>query len=214
MKQPRTPNVLAVWNRATEGEREYGENWYPMAHKAAARIAKAYGVSVPKVAGVISALSPNNKWHQNLVDAETFVEFWTDAKTGNWPTASTYPVGRQKAIDILTGLHENPVDAFMTGRAHKTLAFYLSIAFPYPSLDTVVVDGHAWNIATNQRLPLDKIGSITARRYEACSMAYVRAAIVAGVTPQAMQATCWLAWRRLANWQLDFEDMLLTTERM
>jgi len=213
MQRCTTPNVLRIYAQATEGEREYGENWYPVAHKAAARIARTTGFTVRQIAGVLSALSPSNRWHQNIVDAERFAIAARDGKSQ--PSASTYPIGRAKAWDILTEVVEDPEEVFTaTQTSMKTHAFFLSIAGPFSSVDLVVVDGHAWNIATNNRKPLGEVGTITPKRYKEASRCYVRAAMQAGVTPQAMQATCWLAWRRLASPQTQLEDILLTTERM
>ena len=217
-ERPLTPNVLQVYDMATEGEREYGEAWYPLAHKAASRIAVKYDVDMRVVAAVISALSPSNRWHQNLFDAERFVEAWADGrnKRKQLPpvTSVTYSQNWQKAWDLLRGLYDDPVEAFETGTAEKTRAFYLAIAEPYSNTNHVVVDGHAWNIATNRRRPLKEVPNLSKGRYRKCSRTYVRASHERGVTPQAMQATCWIVWRRLTNWQLEMDDLLLTTERM
>ncbi len=213
MKQPRTPNVLKVWKQSTEGEREYGEQWYRVAHGAAYRIGLTFGCRTAKVVGVISALSPSNPWHRNLTDAEAYCR--AHSRNERRPTASTYSNGQRKAWAILQDEYDDPLEAFETGSAWKTRAFYLSILNPHKSLDTVVVDGHAWNISTNQRVPLNDVGHIGKGRYHACARAYVRAAVRENVKPQAMQATTWLTWRRLNGYSLDFDaDLLLTTERI
>lgn len=210
-------NVLAVYDQATEGEREYGEQWYRTAHAAAARIGRKHDVPARTVAAVISALSPSNKWHQNIVDAERFVEAYANGRRYEQgePGASTYPVGRHKAWDILHGMYDDVEDAFLTGTAKKTHAFFLSIARPLDNIYTVTVDGHMYNVARDERTPLSEVPDLnSAGRYEDVSDAVVEASAARGVTPQAMQATTWLVWRRLDNWQLGLGDMLLTTERM
>jgi hypothetical protein len=214
--EPTELNVRLMWDRSTEGEREYGERWYPVAHKAAARIGAVYGFHVRQVSAVISALSPSNQWHQNLVDAEAYCEQAArKAPPRRPPSASTYPVGRTKAWDILFGMYDDPEDAFLTGTAMKTHAFFKSIAEPFTNLDTVVIDGHAWNIACGKRQSLREAGSIGKRKYEAAARCYIRTAIRVGVTPQAMQATCWIAWRRGNQYNLEFDDdLLLTTRRI
>ncbi len=210
MARPTTPNVLAVYARATEGEREYGEQWYPVAHAAAARIAKAYGSDIDTVAAVISALSPSNVWHNNLVDAERFVEEHAAGRQyeNGPPVATTYPVGRFKAWDILHGMYDHPRQAFETGTAKKTLAFYECIARPYENTGTVVVDGHAWNIATSTKVPLSDVPNLNrAGRY--CGPR-LRSRIVQAWHYDA--GSTGHMWRRGA--QLSLDDLLLTTERI
>ena len=58
--------VVAKFQLATSQEVQYGVDWYATALKIASRIASKYGTTTEVAAGVIAALSPNNRWERNL----------------------------------------------------------------------------------------------------------------------------------------------------
>ena len=67
-------NILRTFLHATSRECEDGVKWYPTAHNIACRIStKANNMELGKVVGTISALSPNNEWSKNCLDAERMV---------------------------------------------------------------------------------------------------------------------------------------------
>ena len=57
-------NLNYFFNNATNEQINQGIEWYEIANKEANKIAKKYNLEVYKVAQVISALSPRNKWEQ------------------------------------------------------------------------------------------------------------------------------------------------------
>lgn len=206
-------NVLGMFEQATEGERTYGEAWYRVAHNAADRIGRVNGVGTRTVAAVIAALSPSNEWQSNLVDAERYVQ----AHVGGMdrPGSRTYGPNQRKAWDILAA---GPGDLlrFFGPTAPKTRAFFLSIAEPNENHGTVVVDGHTYNIACGVYTSLSEVPDLGALgRYLPVSEAFCASAVIAGLTPQAMQATCWLTHRRLhLDVRADDFHPLITTSRI
>ena len=63
-------NILAVFFKSNDLEILQGAQWYFNAQSAALIMSERYRVSLEICAGVISALSPNNKWERNLIDPE------------------------------------------------------------------------------------------------------------------------------------------------
>ena len=59
-------NIINIYNLSTPAERRRGLAWYATAFTDCERIANQFGLPVNIVAGVVSALSPNNKWERNI----------------------------------------------------------------------------------------------------------------------------------------------------
>ena len=82
---------------------EQEPTWYGTAKARLEDIAKQHGVDVKTLAGVAAALSPNNRWAQNVAD----VKKWAAAQAAGTlkpdSSANTYPKNRNKAFRIMTG---------------------------------------------------------------------------------------------------------------
>jgi hypothetical protein len=61
------------------------------------------------------------------------------------------------------------------------------------------VDGHAYNIYAGVGRTLEDAGSLTAGQYKAAAEAYRRASAILGVPAYVVQATTWLAQRRITG---------------
>ena len=66
-------NITSVYRDADETQHAEGLVWYENAQKAAYHIAVKYDVPVYLVVAVIAALSPNNKWSRNVVNADSLI---------------------------------------------------------------------------------------------------------------------------------------------
>ena len=73
--------IVAKFTLATSQEVQLGCDWYPSALAIAGRIACKYGLRTEVAAGVIAALSPNNRWERNIVDAEAIIKCWAAGGT-------------------------------------------------------------------------------------------------------------------------------------
>lgn len=192
-------NILRVWKRATAAERGDGFVWYERAHAAAVAISDDSGHELSVVAAVISAISPNNSWALNLDQARALCLAVSDEERNDC-SASTYDGGdKARAIlsgDMLAACGTKASGAAFTYTAPKTRAFFQLIADPTLT-DVVVVDGHAWCIAQGERRPLEDVPSLTGNKYRQIANAYIVAAQRLGVPAHVVQATTWLAWRRI-----------------
>lgn len=62
-------NIVDMFHRATPGEREAGQNWYPNAHKIAVALSKRDKVPLREAAGLLADYSPQTAWGRNTVEA-------------------------------------------------------------------------------------------------------------------------------------------------
>lgn len=189
-------HILATFFHASAQERADGASWYHRASVAAAEIAAECSLSVATVAGVIAALSPNNRWERNVRDAALLCRLFVagGAAAAETCRVSTYSLNKRKALAILAGSH--PLE---TLGGLKVRAFYGCIMGD----NSVCVDGHAYAIWAGERIATTKTPKIGAKLYASISAAYVQAAdTINAVTGEVysaaqVQAITWLTWRRM-----------------
>jgi hypothetical protein len=189
-------NILAVFFAATDFETINGAAWYPAACEAALVMAQRYGVTLDTAAGVIAALSPNNRWERNLIDADSMIRAYSTGghNAANSIKVGTYNANKTKALAILSG--DNCLQVL---GGLKVRAFYDCIV----GGDSVCVDVHAYAIWAGQYIPTSKTPKITPKVYAAIAADYRLAANTINSILQAeysaaqIQAIAWLAWRRI-----------------
>lgn len=164
---------IELFNESTTEQRHLGLNWYLRANGAAKRISKLTGVSIPKVCGVISALSPNNKWERNLFDAELFI---------NNPSLETkvctYTANRVKALKILGTPNDSDIINILGGT--KTKSFYSNIL--NKNSETVTVDLWMYRAAEL---------SMSDKNYKLISGVITELAAMVNLKPYQVQAVLW-----------------------
>jgi len=195
-----TRNILGVFALATAGEVQEGLEWYNRANRVAASIASAHGISLETAAGVIAALSPNNRWERNIVDAENIIRVYAiaGAEEAQNVKVCTYGKMKDKAIQILESPTMAHHEDILNGR--KITAFYRCII---GCQDAVCIDGHAYSIWFGDRLTMKNVPNIGKKLYAEICDDYVEAAeILTGsrfenLTAYEVQAITWVTWRRL-----------------
>ena len=194
MSQPYVRNILRVYRKATPEDVEAGLEWYARALREAKHISKACGLPVSTVVGVMAALSPNNRWERNKVDAFSMCSAYTKGMGLDTFRVSTYFRMKVKAWSILEDSLTDDDAILDRLNGQKIRSFYSNIM----GLDEVTIDGHALNIARGYRenLTSDKT-NIGVRQYRELQEAYVRAAKRAKVRPHEMQAITWTVWKRV-----------------
>jgi len=116
-------NLDFFFNTSTDANIKDGLKWYQSANNEAQIIAKKYNLDMYKVAQVISALSPRNKWSQNIKDADRVCEAF---KLGLHPTdikVCTFHTNKFKAFNILANNKD------ITQKSLKTFNFVHNIAY-------------------------------------------------------------------------------------
>jgi hypothetical protein len=189
-------NILAVFFNATDLETIHGAQWYVDANHAAAIMAQRYNVTLHTAAGVIAALSPNNKWERNLTDADSMIRAYSMGgyKSAESIKVGTYNANKTKALAILSG-----DDCLSVLGGLKVRAFYDCII----GGDSVCVDGHAYAIWTGGYIPTTKTPKITPKVYQSIASDYRKAAATvnsilgANYSAAQVQAITWIVWRRM-----------------
>ena len=189
-------NILKLYRQATQEDTINGVEWYARAERMAKAIAQDAGLPLPTVIGVMSALSPNNRWERNCKDAATMCQAWQTGESMDSFKVSCYNTMKAKAWAILDlGLTDDE-DILSHLNGQKIRSFYSNIR----GLDEVTIDGHALNIARGKRegLTSDKT-NMGKREYRELQAAYVRAAKRVDVKPHVLQAITWTTWKRIHN---------------
>jgi DNA-binding NtrC family response regulator len=189
-------SILAVFFTASQAEIQEGAEWYNTANRTAKTIAETYGVSISRVAGIIAALSPNNRWHKNVRDAENLIKLWSVGADYQELKVSTYNANKRKAIAILLG--NDPLEEL---GGFKVRAFYGCIM----GHDDVCIDGHAFSIWSGQRVATSKTPTISAKLYNNIASDYQKATVIINevvgknYTAAQVQAITWVTWRNLVK---------------
>ena len=191
-------NIIATYQMATTEEIKDGVTWYRKAYLDCRKIAIKHTVSTHIVVGVVSALSPNNKWERNIVNADELIGAYMNGDGMDNIKVSTYHTMKRKAWSILVMMPtKDEVIPILNGQ--KITSFYQNIM----GYDTCTVDGHARNIyyAEREGLTTPKV-NVGKKEYVMLQQAYVDAGkqvIVNGQHLKAyeIQAITWVAWRRI-----------------
>ena len=167
--------IISHYKNADILQIQDGLTWYERAHNESLLLSMVFDISLPKVIGVIAALSPNNKWQRNLKDA------WNLLDTPLITTkCCTFTKQRQKALDILKSSGEE-AEILRILNGIKTQNFFKNILH-HKTSETVTVD--IWAFRSVNVKP-------TKKNYEPVAAAYREAAIELKLRPHQLQAVVW-----------------------
>jgi hypothetical protein len=175
--------LLSVLADASEADETEGAGWYLSGRSVAADLATEFGYSVAQSVGVIAALSPQNGWGNNVVQAGEALGAGSADEVGHYDDATG------KASAILSG--DLPEDV-LGGR--KVRSFYRNLLDPLRP-GHVTVDRHMVDLLTGERFADSKV-------LERVGAYHMFAAVIRGVArelgllPQVVQAVAWVSWRR------------------
>jgi len=187
-------NRLNDWfNLATEKEIKDGKNWYKDAQDFAKYLSDTYEIESYVCASVISALSPNNKWERNKVDAEAVIKAHLNGIAPEKIKVCTYNANKNKAFDILKG-------KIITEKSPKTHSFAMNVGLL--SSEHITID--KWQLRACLLYPKDGITpcveSCTAVQYRRIEKITSQIAKENNLKGYELQAIIWLtiknAWNR------------------
>ena len=115
-------NLDYYFNLANESEIKSGLNWYKEANDICKDIAQKYNTNTFIAASVISALSPRNKWSQNILDAYKVFEAIENNITPEQIKVCTFHTNKFKAFNIVNN------NIQITNKSLKTYNFVNNIA--------------------------------------------------------------------------------------
>jgi hypothetical protein len=193
-------NIVATYLLATDIECAEGADWYARARVAAQTINESVDLGYKRIAGVIAALSPNNRWERNLIDAENVCKVYINGDVSDVKQVKVCTYGKMldKAIKVLECNYVEEIPNILNGQ--KIRAFYECII---GNSDAVVVDGHAYSIWIGDRLTMKKVPNIGKKLYANIVADYIKATEIinskfnANLKPYQVQAITWIAWRRI-----------------
>ena len=113
-------NLDHFFNLATAEQIKEGREWYQLANDFCKITALEYNTDPLKVASVVSALSPRNKWSQNLKDAKKVFQAISEGKEANQIKVCTFNKNKFKAFELAKG------NIFITEDSPKTFNFVTS----------------------------------------------------------------------------------------
>lgn len=172
---------------------ETGASWYLKAKASCETIAQAHNVPVSIVTGVVAALSPNNQWERNLSNADQMISNFIAGEPIERCKPSTYKAMRDKAWTILKTGSASDDDILRQLRGQKIMSFYRCIM----GENDCVIDGHAYNIARNERVELtNNKTNISKNLYVELQNAYIAIAKKHGMQAHELQAITWEKWRK------------------
>jgi hypothetical protein len=150
---------------ATDSDIDNGIAWYKQAHYICKDLAKQYNTKLETVASIISALSPRNKWPQNIKDTITVLDAIHRDLTPDDIKVCTFHRNKHKAF--LLGKDQ----ASITDKSLKTFSFVNNIA----NLDASYVTIDVWHLracfgrtinTTPNRKAYDQIRRLTLAKAE------------------------------------------------
>ena len=203
---PNAGHIIAKFALATTEEVVSGQQWYKNANEIASRLARNNNITLSKAAAVLAALSPNNKWERNCLDAEHLIQAYIhgdedDARNIN---VCTYGAMKEKAIKILNLSNEldegsHWVDILRILNGPKIIEFFNCIM----QRNDVTVDGHAYSIWFGERMTMKQVPNIGKRLRERIKSDYLDATnwinleMNTNYLPSDIQAIVWVCHKRI-----------------
>lgn len=194
-------NLEAWFARADERDRDDGRTAYEIYRSTIRQFADLYGHTFERVLSAFVALSPNSDYYGNLRSLISLLEAMKNGVSRERVVISTYNHCRDRAWAYLHG-----TDLFLaTARGLKVRSFFLNIFDPCDPVP-VTIDGHMALIWRNDDAGTMKEAKVSRREYEQISAAIRRLARDRNLVPNQVQATLWLARKRVLN--VKFEAQL------
>ena len=171
-------NLRMYFDLATQEQIESGKHWYYNAHDICNELAGRH-YTTEQVAGVISALSPRNKWERNIIDAGTVLRAVVDGLLPEYVKVCTFNTNKFKAFEIAKG------NRTITDVSRKTYAFIRNISGLDP--DRVTVD--VWHLRACFGKTIDT--GLTPKRYDIIEAITLDEAKKVGLKGFEYQAIIW-----------------------
>jgi hypothetical protein len=177
-------NLDNYFSLANDHDVESGKDWYKTANNICTDIAKEFNTTTEIVAGVISALSPRNKWEQNIKDARSVFQAINNNLEPSDIKVCTFNKNKNKAFLIAKGEVE------ITDKSRKTFSFVNNIAHLNNSFITVDV----WHLRACFGITISK--SINKTVYEQIEKLTLRKAKKHKLNGFEYQAIVWNSVKR------------------
>jgi len=191
-------NLETWYKSATRSNRKAGKSWYKDAQSFCKDTAKKYNIDSYIVASVVSALSPNNKWERNKIDAEALIGCFscgkfTEKEIMENVKVCTYDANKLKAWKILREGKK------ISSQSPKTHAFAMNVGLL--SRDHITID--KWHLRACVCVPndgiVDAVESCTALQYRRIEAITAKLAKRYRLKGYQLQAIIWVAIKESWN---------------
>jgi hypothetical protein len=169
-------NLDKYFNLASEEDIKSGLVWYQQANDICKDIAQKYDTTTFIASGVISALSPRNKWAKNIQDAYTVFEAVKNNVEAVDTKVSTFHTNKFKAFAIAQG------KVTITSESNKTFAFCENIA--HLNEDFVTVD--VWHLRACFDKTMGQIGDLAYKQLQNITLSKAKKLGIKGFEYQAI----------------------------
>jgi hypothetical protein len=176
-------NLREIFNSATEADIFGGRTWYDGAHKICLDYAVEFGTTTERVAQILSALSPNNKWERNIKDTRIVLEAVRSGAAPESVKVCTFHSNKYKAFAIARG------ELSILANSPKTFAFVRNIG----ALDETKVTIDLWHLRACYGVTVE--GGLTLKRYRELERLTIDEAKKVGLKGYEFQAIVWEALR-------------------
>jgi len=183
-------NLDYFFNLASDEDIKQGKEWYKLANDFCNITAMEHNTTPLIVASVVSALSPRNRWEQNLKDAKKVFQAISEGKSPEDIKVCTFHKNKFKAFELAKG------NIFITEDSPKTFNFVRNIAHLDPTALTVDI----WHIRASLRqfksIGNAQIGKVA---YKQIKELTIKKANKLGLTGFEYQAILWLSVQNNIN---------------
>ena len=176
-------NLRDIFNSATEADIIGGVKWYKSAHDICLKYATKYDTTTERVAQIMSALSPNNKWERNIIDTESVLRAVKAGATADQVKVCTFHANKFKAFAIARG------ELSIAATSPKTFAFVRNIG----ALDDTKVTIDLWHLRACFGETIET--GLTLKRYRELERITIEEAKKVGLKGYEFQAIVWEALR-------------------
>jgi len=178
-------NLQDIYKDANLNDKRNGKKWYNTAHEICLKLQQDNKnlFTLEQVAGVISALSPRNKWERNLLDAANVLRAVRLKKTPEAIKVCTFNKNKQKAFNIANNKET------IKETSKKTYSFVNNIA----RLDENYITIDLWHLRACFSTTI-KTG-LTPKNYEIIQDITLQEAHKVGLKGFEYQAVIWEALR-------------------
>ncbi len=175
--------IYGYLNTATNEEIKDGITWYPDANKIVTDMSILHNIDSFKCSAVLSALSPANKWQQNIKDCNLVLDSFNNNVHYTDIKVSTYHSNKIKAYNILN----NTIQLSYNG-SFKTYSFCQNIAY----LNDNYITLDMWMV----RALLNKANhTFTIKQYETLHKCFKIVSQETGLKVYEIQAVVWVTFR-------------------
>ena len=172
--------LRTYFDLATEKHIEDGMLWYNQANKLVSDLSLEFEIFTPEqIAGIISALSPRNKWERNIYDTTQVLRA---VEKGNGPEdikVCTFNTNKHKAFEIARG------NLRIDHSSRKTYSFVKNIA----NLDSDYVTIDVWHLRAMFGKTVES--GLTPSRYDELAKTTIEEASEVGLLGYQYQAIIW-----------------------